>query len=231
MWLWKRLASRIAYRIYVSGIVIVIIFSVILHIQAALFGAETLKMMHALSTVHIGVTSKVETLKELPALRATQPDSFGGSRCGADECFSTSLATAGFMDSALRSIAPRHRRIFAILNWLGVRGRYLDLHVEFKSDTVSSFGYQLMVTSARADYPYVVVVGVSSLPHITENIVTYSINAARQAPFQSVGIVLTPQAPIEITRPAFNPDMRCLSSLGGCRSWHDVLPSFERLAT
>lgn len=230
-WPWNKLASRVACRVYVCGSVIVIIFSITLHIQAALFGAKTLKMVHALSKLRVGLTSKAETLKELSALKATQPDPFGGSRCGADECFSTRLATTGFMDSALRNIVPRHRIIFAILNWLGVRGRYFDLHVEFKSGVVSSFGYQLMVTSARADYPYVVVVGVSAVQRIAENSETYSVKRARQTPLQSVGIVFTPRAPIQITTPAFNPNMSCLSSLGGCRTWPDVLPSFEQLGT
>jgi hypothetical protein len=225
--LWGKLASRLACRIYVCGIAILVISSVAFRLQASLFASHTLAMVHALSNLRVGVTSKTEVLTQLPSLKATQPDPSGGSHCDADEGLSTGLASSGFIDSGIRRIAPRHRRIFSLLNWWGIRGRYLDLHVELKSGKVSSFGYRLMVTTAHADYPYVVTVGVSFVQRVTEDSPMYRVDVARRFPSQSVGIVLSPQTPVEITKAAFDPNLSCLSSLGGCDTWREILPTFK----
>jgi hypothetical protein len=239
-WLWTKLASRLARRVYIWGLAIVIITAVAVRIQSALFETRVLTVVHALSTLRLGVSSKADTLAQIPALRMSQPDQYGGSRCGVDECLSMGIGTSGFTDSVLQKIGrTQNRSLISILSWWGVRGGYLDVHADFTSGKVSSLGYRLMVTTPHLDYPGVVVVGVSSIQHIaavqrgfvTEGSPTYSIDVARTSPSQSVGIRLTPQAPIEIVKPAFDPKLGCLWSTTGCRTWHQILPSIERLGT
>lgn len=240
-WLWRKLQSRPARHLYVLGLAVIVIPAVALRIRAAVFEFRVLTMVHGLSNLRVGASSKADALTQIPTLRTNQPDQYGGSRCGTDECFSTGIATSDFMDSVLRKAgAGRHDLIFSLLSWWGFRSGYLDVHADFTSGKVSSLGYQLMVTTSHLDLDYfgVVVVGVSSVQHVAamqrsgiEVGRTYSIEPARKSPLQSVGIRLTPQAPIEIVKPAFNPKLGCLWSMTGCRTWHEILPSIEQRGT
>jgi hypothetical protein len=237
-WVWRKLRSRPARRLYISGIAVIVIPALALRIQAAMFEARVLTMVHALSNLRVGASSRADALTQIPTLRTNQPDQYGGSRCGTDECLSAGIATSDFTDSVLRKAAD-HDFLFSLLSWWGFRGGYLDVHADFTSGKVSSLGYQVMVTTAHLDYSGAVVVGVSSVQHMaatqrgsgTEVSRTYSVEPARKSPLQSVGIRLTPQAPIEIVNPAFNPKLGCLWSLTGCRTWHEILPSIERRGT
>jgi hypothetical protein len=232
-WLWRKLGSRLARCVYILGLAIIIIPAVALRIQAAVFEARVLSMVHALSNLRIGASSKADARAQIATLRTKQPDLFGGSRCGTDECLSTGIATSDFADSVLRKAGDLN----SLLNWWGFRGGYLDVHADFTSGKVSSLGNRLTVTTPHLDAP--VVVGVSSVQpmaatergFVTEVRGTYSVDVARKSPSQSVGIRLTPQAPIEIVKPAFSPKLGCLSSITGCQTWHEILPSIERSGT
>jgi hypothetical protein len=220
------------------GFAVIIIPAVALRIQAAVFESHVLTMVHAMSNLRVGTSSKADALVQIPTLRTNRPDQYGGSRCGTDECLSTGIATSDFTESVLRK-AGDDDFLFSLLSWWGFRAGYLDVHADFTSGKVSSLGYRLMVTRPHLDYFGVVVIGVSSVQHITarqrgsdiEVSRTYSVGPARRAPLQSVGILLTPQAPIEIVKPAFNPKLRCLWSVTGCRTWHEILPSIEQQGT
>jgi len=240
-WLWRKLRSRPARRAYIWALATLIVPAIALRIQAFVFEARVLSMTHALSNLRVGVSSKADALAQIRTLRTSQPDQYGGSRCGTEECLSTGITTSGFMDSVLRTIGrTQNRSLFRILSWWGIRGGYLDVHADFTSGKVSSLRYLLMVTTSRLEQPEeVVVVAVSSVQHIAatqrgfvaEDSRAYSIDTARKSPTQSVGIRLTAQAPIEIVRPAFDPRLACLWSITGCQTWHEILPSLERLGT
>jgi hypothetical protein len=232
-WFWRKLCSRLARCAYILCLAVIIIPAVALRIQAAVFEAHVLTMVHALSKLRIGVSSKADALAQIPTLRTTQPDPFAGSRCGTDECLSTGIATSDFTGSVLRKAGG----LFSLLSWWGFRGGYLDVHADFTEGRVSSLGYRLFVTTPHPDDP--VVVGVSSVQHmavaqrgfVTEVRGTYSVDFARKSPSQSVGIRITPQAPIEIVKPAFAPKLGCLWSITGCQTWHEIFPSIERSGT
>jgi hypothetical protein len=128
------------------------------------------------------------------------------------------------------SVLRKAGDLFSLLSWWGSRGGYLDVHADFTSGKVSSLGYRLIVTTSHPDDPFVI--GVSSVQHmaatqrgfVTEIRGTYSVNVARKSPSQSVGIRLTPQAPIEIVKLAFAPQLGCLWSITGRQTWHEISP-------
>ena len=236
-WLCERLSSRRARRVYVWGFAIVVIPAIALHVYAALFETRVLAIVHAISQIRVGVSSRDEALARIPALRTIKPDPYR-SQCGADECFSAEVSTPELTDSLLRKIGGEHKgALFSILSWWGLRSGYVDVHVELTSGKVSSSGYRLVLVTPNDDYPGLVIVGVSSVQHIQQSrhgsvaagSPAYSVEPARKAPSQSIGIRLTPQAPIEIVKPAFDPNLRCLWSLSGCRTWHQILPTIEHM--
>lgn len=148
-WLWRKLGSRLARCVYILGLAIIIIPAVALRIQAAVFEARVLSMVHALSNLRIGASSKADARAQIATLRTKQPDLFGGSRCGTDECLSTGIATSDFADSVLRKAGDLN----SLLNWWGFRGGYLDVHADFTSGKVSSLGNRLTVTTPHLDAP------------------------------------------------------------------------------
>jgi len=81
-----------------------------------------------------------------------------------------------------------------------------------------------------------VVIGVSSQSIINRSVPSsavvehppYLLTPSRAAS-QSIGITLTPNAPEEIVRDAFDLKLNCLWSFEGCHRWNELLPAVEPL--
>lgn len=242
---WSKLVSHRAKRIYLWFFAVVFAAAVALRLEAAIAASRIVSVVTALSTLRLGVTSEADTLQRIPALQPSQTGPYGAPRCDADECFS------GFVENGLpgRVLWRTESEVLSdVLRCLGFRAEGLGIYVNFTSERVSYFGYHLMVSApgVPASVPPpppdgklgAVVIGLGSEKMINvrepnsaiETHSPYRITPARAVPSQSIGIALTPDAPEEIVRGAFDLRLRCVWSFGGCRRWNQLLPSLEPLA-
>ena len=99
--------------------------------------------------------------------------------------------------------------------------RYWDFEilVEFKSGTVSKFGYYLMIATPERGSPGVVVVGASSdrrfadrggIDMRDDESPNYQVRTARKWPDMSLGITFIPGVADELMRHAFDLRLDCL---------------------
>jgi hypothetical protein len=242
---WSKLVSRTAKRIYVCFFAVVFTAGVALRLEAAIAASRIVSIVTALSTLRLGVTSKADTLRRIPALRPSTTGPYGAPHCDADECFS-GAAENGLPRRVLWRTGSEV--LSEVLRCFGFRAEALGIYVNFTSGRVSYFGYHLMISAPGVPAPMpppppdgkvgLVVIGLSSQKMITvrdpnptaETHPPYRISTARAAPSQSIGIALTPDAPGEIVLGAFDLRLGCVWSFGGCRRWNQLLPSLEPLA-
>jgi len=215
--------------------------AIALRVEAAIYARRIVSVVSALSTLRVEETSKVETLRRISALHPSKTGPYGAPVCDADECFSGNIQN--------RVIWRTEDGVLAdVLCWWGFRTETLSVFVNFKSGKVSSFAYHLMVlTPMPASVPPppreklgAVVVGLQSQRMITvtvsdpssviETHPPYRLSPSRWVPAQIIGISLTPEAPDEVVRAAFDLRLHCVWSLEGCHRWSDLLPSVEALA-
>jgi hypothetical protein len=139
----------------------------------------------------------------------------------------------------------RNGTLASLLRWWGFRFEDFNLRITFPAGKVSDCSYRFMVSAPgviqgvppppRDGEAGAVVVGLSSVrvidggernstekPHLP-----YRVLPARSAPSQGVSIALTPDAPEEIVRDAYDPKLNCLWSFGGCRRWSQLLPGVQ----
>ena len=223
---------------------LLLISGVALRVEAAIYGRQITSAVSALSTLRIGETSKAETLSRLPMLRPSATGPYRDSPCNADECFFM-LVWNGLPGRILWGTG--NSTLAALLRWWGFRFEDFHLRVTFTSGKVSDFTYSLMVSAPgviqgvppppRDGEAGAVMIGFSSTkiinsgqPNSTEEQhLTYRILPARSAPSQGIAIALTPEAPEEIVRDAFELKLACLWSFGGCRRWNQLLPAVQPL--
>jgi hypothetical protein len=238
----NKLVSRRAKRIYLWFFAVIFTAAIALRVEAAIYAGRIVSVVTALSTLRLGETSKAETLRRIPTLRASTTGPYGAPRCDADECFS------GFVANGLpgRVLWRTGNDVLSdVLRWWGFRAESLNIWVNFKSEIVSGFSYLVWVSAPgvpkfMAPPPPdgelgMVVIGLNAQrtiavrdPNSTvETQPPYRITLARTAPSQSIRIALTPGAPDEIVRGAFDLRLNCIWSFGGCRRWSQLLPSVE----
>ena len=241
----SKVVSHRAKCIYFWFLAVIFTAAVALRLEAAITARRIVSVVTAVSTLRLGVTSKEDTLRRIPALRPSKTGPYGAPRCDADECFS------GVVENGLPGRVlwrTESEGLSDVLRYLGFRAEALGIYVNFTSGRVSYFGYHLMVSAqgVPASMPPpppdgklgLVVVGLSSQKMITvhepnskiETHPPYRIASARAGPSQSIGVSLTPDAPDEIVRGAFDLRLNCVWSFGGCRRWNQLLPSLVPLA-
>jgi len=239
----NRFVSRRAKRIYPWFFAVVITAAIALRVEAAIYAGRIVSVVTALSTLRLGETSKAETLRRIPTLRASNTGPYGAPVCDADECFS------GFVGNGLpgRVLWRTENDVLSdILRWWGFRAESLNIWVNFKSEKVSGFSCLLWVSAPGVPKSMpppppdgelgMVVIGLGAErtitvrgPSSTVETQLYQITQARATPSQSIGIALTPNAPDEIVRRAFDLQLNCIRSFGGCRRWSQLLPLVEPL--
>jgi hypothetical protein len=133
----------------------------------------------------------------------------------------------------------------ALLRWWGFRFEFLNVRVNFRSGKVSYFAYSLWTSApgVRKSFPSpkdgevgAVIIGVSSQSIINRSVPSsavvehppYLLTPSRAAS-QSIGITLTPNAPEEIVRDAFDLKLNCLWRFEGCHRWNELLPAVQPL--
>ena len=241
----SKVVSHRAKRICFWFVAVIFIAAVVLRLEAAIAASRIVSVATALSTLRIGITSKEDTLRRIPALRPSETGPYGAPRCNADECF------YGVVENGPpgRVLWRTGSEVLSdVLRYLGFRAESLEIYVNFTSGRVSYFGYHLMVSApgVPASMPPpppdgqlgIVVIGLSSQKMITVREPNstmgthppYRITPARSVPSQSIGIALTPDATDEIVRSAFDLRLNCVWSFGGCRRWNQLLPSLVPLA-
>jgi hypothetical protein len=239
---WSQCVSHTAKRVYFWCFAVVFTSAIALRVEAAISASRIVSRVAALSTLRLGETSKAETLRRIPRLRASRTGPYDSPHCNADECF------AGFVANGLpgRLLWRTGNDVFSdVMRWLGFRAEGLDIYVNFTSERVLYFGYHLMVSApgVPASVPPppsdgklgAVVIGLHSQRMITvsdpkstvETHPAYRIIPSRDVPSQSIGISLSPDAPDEIVRSAFDLRLNCIWSFGGCRRWSQLLPGVE----
>jgi hypothetical protein len=239
----SNLVSRRAKRISVWFFAIVFTTAIALRAEAAIFAGRIVSVVTVLSTLRLGETSKAEALRRIPVLQPCKTRPYATPRYDADECFS-GVVTNGLPGRLLWR--TENDVLSHGLRWWGFRGESLSVVVKFTSGRVSYFGYGLWVSAPGvmpASVPPppqdgklgVLVIGVESKRMIIvrdqysaiETHPPYRITPARSVPSQSIGIALTPDAPDEIVRGAFDLRLNCVWNFGGCRHWSQLLPSIE----
>jgi hypothetical protein len=241
---WRGLSSRRAYRFFLWCFAVLIISGIALRVEAAIYGRQIISAVSALSTLRVGETSQAQALSRLPRLRASATGPYSDSPCKADGCF---FVGAGNGLPGRILWGTRNRALASLLRWWGFRFESLNVWTTFTSGRVSYVSYWLMVSApgVRQGVPPpprdgeagVVVISVSSTgvinsgePNSTEGQHrTYRVLPARSAPSQSVGITLTPNAPEEIVRDAFDLKLNCLWTFEGCHRWNQLLPGVQPL--
>ena len=241
----SKVVSHRAKCIYFWFLAVIFTAAVALRLEAAIAASRIVSVVTALSTLRLGVTSKEDTLRRIPALRPSKTGPYGAPRCDADECFS-GVAENGLPRRVLWG--TESEVLSDVLRCLGFRAEDLGIYVNFTSGRVSYFSYHLMISApgVPASLPPpprdgklgVVVIGLSSQKMITvrepdstiETHPPYRITTARAVPSQSIGIALAPNAPDEIVRGAFDLRLNCVWSFGGCRRWNQLLPYLVPLA-
>lgn len=236
------MSSGRVYRVYLCFLALLLVFGVALRVEAAIYGRQITSAVSALSTLRVGQTTKAEALSRLPRLSASAIGPYSDSPCKADGCF---FVGAGNGLPGRILWGTRNRALASLLRWWGFRFESLNVWATFTSGRVSYVSYWLMVSApgVRQGVPPpprdgeagVVVISVSSTgvinsgdPNSTEGQhLTYRVLPARSAPSQSVRITLTPNAPEEIVRDAFDLKLDCLWSFGGCRRWNQLLPGVQ----
>jgi hypothetical protein len=239
---WSRLVSHSARRVYLCCLAVVFTVAIALRLEAAIFARRIVSVVTALSTLRVGETSKAEILRRIPTLQPSNTGPYGAPICNADECFSGGVGNS--LPGRLLW-GTGNEEISEVLRWWGFRAESLYVYVNFTSGKVSDFGYHLTISApgVPASMPPpppdgklgVVVIGLGS--HRMIGIRHPNSTAELHPPYriapvlsQSVGIALTPDAPQEIVRAAFDLRLHCLWSFGGCRRWNQLLPSVEPLA-
>ncbi len=243
--LWNQLLWQRANRIYVWCVVLVFASGIALRLEAAIYARRISSVVRALSTLRVGETSQAEALSRIRRLRPSATGPYGAPICNADECFFFSVRN-GLPGRLLWK--SEGNILTDVLRWWGFRAEGLDIYVNFTAGKVSYFGYRLTVsapgvlpTSIPPPPPDgklgVVIIGLSSQsvidvrdPNSTLTLhPPYYVSTSRGAASQSIRIGLTPDAPAEIVRDAFDLRLNCIWSFGGCRRWSELLPSVEPL--
>ncbi len=233
-WLLTRLGSKPARRLYICILAVVLTPAVGLRIEAMVFQFRVQKLTSALSGLRIGVTSKNEAVSRIPGLREVAGTS-KGYHCPADECFAVAIRNSRLSDWIfVPTFDDEHKTINSVMRWWGFRIWDVNASVDFTSGRVSDFGYRLMVSADRRDYPGAVMVNVWSVTHVTERLFSWDVD---QSPNYIVypgkwagvqeGIYFTRDTPTVLLGHAFDVRLRCLWSLAGCRTVNQLLPQAE----
>jgi hypothetical protein len=243
--LWNQFVSHRAKRVYFWSFAVVFTSAIALRVEAAISASRIVSAVNALSTLRLGETSKAEAVRRIPMLKSSNTGPYGASRCDADECFSA-VAENGLPGRLLWRTG--NDVVSDVLRWWGFRAESLDIYVNFTSGRVSYFDYHLTVSApgVPASLPPpppagklgAVVIGVHSQRMIRPSDPKSKIqlhplnplNPSREIPSQSVGIALTPDAPEEVVRAAFDLRLHCVWSFAGCRRWNELLPSIATLS-
>ncbi len=233
-WLWRRLTSRWAVRIYLCCVAIIIVLAMELRVEALLFERHVVEIASGLSTLRIGTTSKSEALSRIPRLAVVSSKNKDYDRTG-DEYVSVEIPNSKFSLWTLEHVNDS-ATLISLVHWLGVRYWTFSGYVNFSSGTVSGFGYRLMLSTPRAyPVPGVLLVAASSrkgrdrgpLDWEVDESPDYEVSHYFKWPALRTYVYFTRNAPVELLQHAFNLHLRCLWSLKGCETANQVLPEAE----
>jgi hypothetical protein len=212
------------------ALAIVFVSGIALRIEAALVQRQMLTVVSGLSSLRVGSSTKAEALSRIPTIKRNPSGPYGAPVCDADECFSTSIPNSSLSSALLLRVAKTNSRIlYSILSWLGIRFWNFEAYVDFSSGRVSYVSYHLMVSTPQLSNSGVVVVQVSSIDAARrgQGNPPYRVSVSSEAPSNSIGIDLTPDAPSEFADRAFQLNLRCLWSFTGCKGWNELLPGIK----
>jgi len=241
--IWNHLVSQRAKRLYLWSFVLILASAIALRLEAAIYARRISSVVRALSTLKVGETSKAEALSRIPSLRPSTTGPYGAYVCNADECFFVAVRN-GLPGRLLWR--NRNSVLSHVLRWWGFRAESFGVYVNFTAGKVSYYSYHLIVSApgvGPASIPPpppdgelgAVVIGLSSrsvldvrgLNSKVKSHPPFYVSTGRGAESQSIGISLTPDAPAEIVRDAFDLRFNCVWSFGGCRRWRELLPSVK----
>ncbi len=232
-WLWRRLTSRPARLLYLGVLVIVIVPAIALRVEAALFEGRVLKVMPVLSSLRIGVTPKAEVLSRLAGFKINE-NTRSKSDCDADECLWIELSSPRLADSVLHKAGwSGHKNLYSILSWWGLRIRGLAAYVNLDSGKVSSFGYQLVLSTPYPD-SWPVVINARSVARLTgfvgpiaDESPDYGVSHAWKQPALNTNVYFTRDTTPELLGHALGLQLRCVWSIAGCLTANQLLPEAE----
>ena len=118
--------------------------AVALRVEAAIAASRIVSAVTTLSTLRLGVTSKADTLRQIPVLQRSKTGPYGAPLCNADECFFWVVGN-GLPGRVFRRTGSEG--LSDVLRWWGFRAEGLEIYVNFTSGKVSYFGYHLMVSA------------------------------------------------------------------------------------
>ena len=234
-WFLRQLASRAARRVYICVLAVALIPGIVLRIEAMIFQFRVHKLVSGLATLRIGMTSKDEALSRIPGLRVVRSAS-KDSQCGADECFEVAIPNSRLSNwMFLPTFGEEHRPLNLALQWWGFRYWDVEASIDFKSGTVSQFGYRLTLSAEPSRFPGLVVISVWSRNSFEERALSWNVDESpnyvvydgKWLDFQT-GVYFTRDTPGELLGHAFDLHLHCLWSLAGCRTSNQLRPQAEQ---
>ncbi len=165
-WLFLCLTSRRSCRLYLWGLAILVVPSIGLRVEAALFERRAVSFVSALSGLQVGMTPRAEALSRVPILKDETALS-GLPAGGPRELFSARIPNSSLSDAVLLWAARMENKpLYSALSWWAFRAWSLSAYVNFASGKVSSIRYQRMVSTGKLEVGDVVVVGVTTQPDL-----------------------------------------------------------------
>lgn len=234
-WLLRKFGSRWACQIYALVFAVIVFLAITLRIEAALFERRALDIASRLSTLQIGITSKSETLSRIPGLTivSCENKAFNDSDEG---CFSLGIPNSKLCLWVLQR-ASSHQAVFLLLHGWGFRYWSFNAYANFRSGTLSGFGYHTLLSLPHANpVPGGLLVGASSrkrldgnrLDPVLDESPDYEVVHYFKWPTFQTQVYFTREAPVGLLSHAFNLHLRCVWSLSGCKTANQLLPQAEQ---
>jgi len=229
MWVWRRVTSRWARRIWFCLAVATLLVSTALRIRAGLFEHRVSRIVHALAQVRLDQTTKTDLLATVPGL---QPGAPSGTKCRTEECYSEEISN---WTSSLEFhlLAELHSTlVYELGYWLGFRLWLFSADVELRHGKVHKLEYALLLDDGSGGYPGTLDVDVESVRGFSswsqsdfdDESPDYLAESYFKWPELTLRVVFTPAAQGQLVKHAFDLHLNCVWQLRGCRTARQLLP-------
>jgi hypothetical protein len=240
-WVWSKLKAPLTRKLFYVAIVVAIISTVVLHIEAAVFAFRTRSLLLALRRVDEGQTTKEELLQLIPSLHRV--DSVK-SNCGAGAGENFQVERSNLPSSAIEqrvfSVVYESSALYKGAYLLGYRPRRLFIDANISHGVVTRWAFSLDVAPPENRYPGAIMVRVSS----PISVIRYSGSAIadEQNPYFSarryfkwpdwnLEVSYSRLATQDVKDAAVDLHLGCLWSLRGCTNAAQLLPRAEEERT
>jgi hypothetical protein len=229
-WVWRKLTSRWARRLFLSLMVLLLLLTTALRIWAFTFEYRVNSIVAGLAQLQLDQTTRAEMLARVPALH---PDSQEEKNCAAEECYVAEITNqfTGLIYKLL--VEDSNESTYKVNYWLGLRYWSFAANVELRQGKVYGLRYSLILDDGTYLYPGGLRVRANSvrgdrgwfLSAVADESPDYRVTQYFRWPEQDLRVEFTPRAPVGFARHAFEVQLECLWQFWGCKTAKQVLPA------